>query len=417
MTGNNNSDNDPGFEVEAVSRPDTFLQLIQHLEHLIVDIPTKEATLALVNSNEDQLKSWYNAMLEVLKRCEVIVAGTFMSLLSSHLSADASREAAAKLMDQVQTALACCFQLMSDHSEAVEPTLHDRVKTVFTSSTGAMQEEYESIVDNKTKTERARGRLCRLGIYPRNHLEDSIRKMIHNLATFCEAHHEESVSQLIQDHFRRRIVMEGTELPFPCRTPKHIVVRLEQMRLAGVMPSERETRALTLENVEGLKQWFYAMEDVVAEFDMLTKLLRLKFEQNYESASLEWIDELVTAIREIVASNEVWASIHEDAIYPQMMDSVSKVLHTIPEDGSDVRVETYEYDRVIKDENVVQSGLAILLHMPLASHRRLRGALRVVSQMIAEFHRDHVDLHPSQRRRLEPGADGQVNINVYAMYD
>jgi hypothetical protein len=92
MTGNNNSDNDPGFEVEAVSRPDTFLQLIQHLEHLIVDIPTKEATLALVNSNEDQLKSWYNAMLEVLKRCEVIVAGTFMSLLSSHLSADASRE-------------------------------------------------------------------------------------------------------------------------------------------------------------------------------------------------------------------------------------------------------------------------------------------------------------------------------------
>jgi hypothetical protein len=78
------------------------------------------------------------------------------------------------------------------------------------------------------------------------------------------------------------------------------------------VPSERETRALTLEDVEGLKQWFYAMEDVVAEFDMLTKLLRLKFEQKYESASLEWIDELVTAIREIVAPNEVWASIHQD---------------------------------------------------------------------------------------------------------
>ena len=64
-------------------------------------------------------------------------------------------------MDQVQTALACCFELMS---EAFEPTLHDRVKKVFINSTSAMQEEYESIVDNK-----ARGGLCRLGIYPRNH--------------------------------------------------------------------------------------------------------------------------------------------------------------------------------------------------------------------------------------------------------
>jgi hypothetical protein len=320
-------------------------------------------------------------------------------------------------MDQVQTALACCFELMSDHSEAVEPTLHDRVKKVFTSSTGATQEEYESIVHNEAKMDRARGRLCRLGIYPRNHLEDSIRKMIHDLATFCEAHHEESVFRLIQDHFRRRITMEGTEVPFPCRTPKQIVVRLEQMRLAGVVPSERETRALTLEDVEGLKQWFFAMEDVVAEFDMLTKLLRLKFEQKYESGPLEKIDELVTAIREIVAPSAVWASIHQDAIYPQMMDSVSRVLHTIPEDGSDLTVETYEYDRMIGDENVVQTGLVNLLNDSLASQRRLRGALRAVSQMIAEFHRNHVDLRPSQRRRVEPQADGRVNINVYAMYD
>ena len=265
--------------------------------------------------------------------------------------------------------------------------------------------------------ERARGRLCRLGIYLRNHLEDSIRKMIHDLATFCEAHHEESVFRLIEDHFRRRIVMEGNELPFPCRTPRHIVRHLEQMRLAGVVPSGRETQALTLEDVEGLKQWFFAMEDVVAEFDLLTKLLRLKFEQKYESASLDRIDELVSTIREIVAPNAVWASIHQDAIYPQMMDSVSRVLHTIPEDGSDVTVETYEYDRMIGDENVVQTGLVNLLNGALVSHRRLRGGLRAVSQKIAEIHRDHVDLRPSQRRRVEPRADGLVNINVYAMYD
>jgi hypothetical protein len=81
MTGNNSSGSDG-----------TFMQLIQHLEHLIADIPTEELTLALVDSNEDQLKSWYNAMMDVLKRCEMMLAGPFMSLLSSHLSADSSLE-------------------------------------------------------------------------------------------------------------------------------------------------------------------------------------------------------------------------------------------------------------------------------------------------------------------------------------
>jgi hypothetical protein len=103
-----------------------------------------------------------------------------------------------------------------------------------------------------------------------------------------------------------------------------------------------------------------------------------------------------------------------------MADNVTRVLNTIPDDGLD-EVETYEYERVIRDENEVQTGLASLLNAPLAVYRRLRGALREVTQIIAEFHKENLDLMslapPSKRRRTEPGADGPRNINPYAQYD
>jgi hypothetical protein len=300
---------------------------------------------------------------------------------------------------------------MSDY----EPTLHERIKRRITSSTGTVRNEYESIVDNEARVQRLRGRLCRLAIYPRNHLEDSIRKMVHDLAIFCEGHGE-SVYGHFEDRFRRDIA-EGSEVAFPCRTARQIVWRLEQMRFAGVVPSERETRVLTIDNVEGLKQWFYVMEDVVAEFDLLTALLPLKFEQTYESAELEKIKQVTMEIREIVVPHAEWASSHQDAIYPLMVDNVTRILNTIPDDGS-AEVETYEYERVIRDENAVQTGLASLLVAPLAIYRRLRGSLRKASQTIAVFHRDHLDLtRPRRRRRTEPRAGGLVNINPYAQYD
>ncbi|KAL3795496.1 hypothetical protein ACHAWO_003296 [Cyclotella atomus] len=414
MNGNQGGGEADGIGVEAHSRAENFLQLIQQLLLLIKDIPTEEITLALPESGDDQLKSWYNAMFDVLKRCEMMVSGPFMSLLSSHLSEHASRKAATELMGQVQDTLACCFGLMSDY----EPTLHERIKKRITSSTGTVRNEYESIVDNEARVQRLRGRLCRLAIYPRNHLEDSIRKMVHDLVIFSEGHGE-SVYLQVEDGFRRDIA-EGTEVAFPCRTVRQISLRLEQMRFAGVVPSHRETRALTIDNVEGLKQWFYVMEDVVAEFDLLTKLLPLKFEQKYESAKLDKIKQVTMEIQGIVAPHAEWASRHQDAIYPRMADNVTRVLNTIPDDGLD-EVETYEYERVIRDENEVQTGLASLLNAPLAVYRRLRGALREVTQIIAEFHKENLDLMSlaplSKRRRTEPGADGPRNINPYAQYD
>jgi hypothetical protein len=242
--------------------------------------------------------------------------------------------------------------------------------------------------------------------------------MVHDLVIFSEGHGE-SVYLQVEDGFRRDIA-EGTEVAFPCRTVRQISLRLEQMRFAGVVPSHRETRALTIDNVEGLKQWFYVMEDVVAEFDLLTKLLPLKFEQKYESAKLDKIKQVTMEIQGIVAPHAEWASRHQDAIYPRMADYVTRVLNTIPDDGLD-EVETYEYERVIRDENEVQTGLASLLNAPLAVYRRLRGALREVTQIIAEFHKENLDLMSlaplSKRRRTEPGADGPRNINPYAQYD
>jgi hypothetical protein len=75
----------------------SFLQLIQQLDGLIADIPTEEATRAMAlivpddDANEAQLKSWYDAMMAVLRRCEVLITGPFEALIESYLQ-DSSRK-------------------------------------------------------------------------------------------------------------------------------------------------------------------------------------------------------------------------------------------------------------------------------------------------------------------------------------
>jgi hypothetical protein len=96
-----------GIGVEAPSRAENFLQLIQQLLLLIEDIPTEEITLALPDSGDDQLKSWYNAMMDVLKRCDLMVSGPFMSLYSSHLSEDTSRTVSRTSTLKLQTYIHC----------------------------------------------------------------------------------------------------------------------------------------------------------------------------------------------------------------------------------------------------------------------------------------------------------------------
>jgi hypothetical protein len=312
---------------------------------------------------------------------------------------------------------------MSTYSSAVEPTMHSRIKKITTSSTGTTSEETETIIDNEAKVERARGLLARLAVYPRSHLEDSIRKMIHDLATFAEDHGGQSgIFLLIQDQFCRHIG-ESNQLVFPVRTARQISNRFEHLRFIdegkGLMPSEKESRELDLQDREGVKQWFFKMEDAVVEFDMLTKLLPLMFEQKYEDAPLKEIETLTAQIRRIVSVNRVWVSTQHRAIYPELVDVVSKVLHTVPENRSDgSKVETYVYDRVVKDEAAVQAALNNLA--PLANCRRLRRGLREVSQVIAAFHQRHLDIvyiRPSKMRRIGDPRDGEfVNINPYAQF-
>lgn len=82
---------------ESPNSIQSFLQLIQQLDGLIADIPTEEATEAMAlivpddDANEAQLKNWYDAMMDVLARCEVIVAGPFGALIESYLQ-DSSRK-------------------------------------------------------------------------------------------------------------------------------------------------------------------------------------------------------------------------------------------------------------------------------------------------------------------------------------
>jgi hypothetical protein len=309
---------------------------------------------------------------------------------------------------------------MSVYSPAVEPTMHSRIKKIITDSSGSTREELEVIIGNEAKVKRSRGLLVRLAVYPRLHLEDSIRKMIHDIAAFdlaavSDKHHEEAsgVSRFIQDQFSNNIMENHETVVFPVRTACQISARFEQLRFsdAKFLPTEKETKALDLQDGEEVKNWFYKMEDAVVEFDMLTKLLPLMCQQKYERASLDEIEELSAKVRKIVAPLVVWASNQEGAFYPPMMDVVSKVNEE--SEGTSSKVETYEYNRIIQDEAAVQAALNRL--KPLASHRKLRKGLRDVSQLIATFHHEHLDLRPCKMRRIEADADGFVNINPYSM--